>query len=107
GLVEIMYSREIGVPSFVIVGLLIPLVASIWRIADGFHFDTWWIALLVGLAGVAIGLGLSWVILHGTAMANRRIRLALHDSLETLWDTIGYCGRPPKDQSRAFAYVAI
>ena len=107
GLVEIMHSREIGVPSFVVAGLLIPVVASIWRLADGFRFDSWWVALLVGLAGVAIGLGLSWVILRGTAMASRRIRLATHEPLQALWDTIGSCGRPPKDQSRAFALVAI
>jgi len=107
GLVEIMQSREIGVPSFVIAGLLIPLAASIWRVADGFRFDRWWVALLVGLAWVAIGLGLSWVILRGTAMASRRIRLAAREPLEALWDSVGNCGRPPRDQSRSFAYVAI
>lgn len=31
----------------------------------------------MGLAGVAIGVGLSWILLHGTAMASRRIRLAV------------------------------
>jgi hypothetical protein len=107
GLVEIMQSREIGVPSFVIAGLLIPLAASIWRLADGFRFDRWWVALLVGLAWVAIGLGLSWVILRGTAMAGRRIRLATAEPLAALWDSLGNCGRPPRDQSRAFAFVAI
>jgi hypothetical protein len=107
GLVEIMKSREIGVPSFVFAGLLIPLAASIWRLADGFRFDSWVVALVVGLLWVAIGLGLSWIILRGTAMASRRIRLATHEPLRELWDSVGNCGRPPKDQSRAFAFVAI
>ncbi len=107
GLVQIMHSREIGVPSFVFAGLLIPLAASIWRIADGFSFDRWWVATLVGLAGVAVGVGLSWIVLRGTAMASRRIRLAAREPLNELWDSIGSCGRPPRDQSRSFAFVAI
>jgi hypothetical protein len=107
GLVEIMRSREIGVPSFVFAGLLIPLAASIWRLADGFAFDSWWVALLVGLAGVAVGVGLSWIVLRGTAMASRRIRLAAHEPLRELWASVGSCGGPPRDQSRSFAFVAI
>lgn len=31
----------------------------------------------MGLAGVAIGVGLSWILLNGTAMASRRILLAV------------------------------
>ena len=107
GLVEIMRSREIGVPSFVVAGLLIPLAATLWRLANGFRFDSWWVALLVGLGGIAVGLALSWVILRGTAMASRRIRLATGEPLAALWDSLGNCGRPPRDQSRAFAFVAI
>ncbi len=64
-LVEIMRSREIGVPSFVIAGLLIPLGATVWRLMTGFTFDRWWVALLVGLIGVAVGVGLSWIVLRG------------------------------------------
>jgi hypothetical protein len=107
GLTEVMRSREIGVPSFVIAGLLIPLAASIWRLASGFTFDSWWLAALVGVAGAAIGVGLSWVVLRGTAMASRRIRLALREPLEELWRSVGHCGGPPRDTSRRFAITSI
>jgi hypothetical protein len=106
-LVEIMRSREIGVPSFVIAGLLIPLGASIWRLMTGFTFDDWWVALLIGLVGVAIGVALSWIVLRGSAMASTRIRLAVREPLQAVWDSVGHCGRPPKDGSRKFAIISI
>lgn len=106
-LVEIMRSREIGVPSFVIAGLLIPLGASIWRLMTGFTFDDWWVALVIGLVGVAIGVGLSWIVLRGSALASTRIRLAVREPLQAVWDSVGHCGRPPKDGTRKFAIIAI
>jgi hypothetical protein len=106
-LVEIMRSREIGVPSFVIAGLLLPLGATIWRLMSGFRFDSWIVALLVGAAGVAIGVGLSWIVLRGCALASSRIRLSVREPLRVVWDDVGYCGRPPKDGVRTFAIVAI
>ena len=69
-LIEIMRSREIGVPSFVLAGLLLPLGATLWRLMSGFRFDSWIVALLVGAAGVAIGVGLSWIVLRGCALAS-------------------------------------
>lgn len=107
GLREIFKRRTIGVPSFVIGGLALPLLATVFRAANGFAFATWWIALLVGIAGALIGVAISWVALRGTAMASRRIRLTVGDPLERLWTAIGSCRRPPRDQSRTFAIVAI
>jgi hypothetical protein len=106
-LVEIMRSREIGVPSFVLAGLLLPLGATIWRLMSGFRFDSWIVALVVGIVGVAIGVGLSWIVLRGSAMASARIGLSVRDPLEVVWKDVGYCGGPPKDGVRTFAVVAI
>ncbi len=106
-LAEIMRSREIGVPSFVLAGVLLPLVATVWRLMSGFTFADWWVAVLVGLVGVAIGVGLSWVVLRGTALASSRIRLSVREPLQVVWDDIGHCGTPPKDGCRKFAIVAI
>jgi hypothetical protein len=105
-LVEITKGREIGVPTFVIGGLLIPAGLSVWRLASG-TVREWWIALLVGAIGVAIGLVISWIVLRGAALASRRIRLSARQPLVELWRTIGHCGSPPKDHSRRFAIIAI
>jgi len=107
GMREIFKRRSIGVPSFVLGGLALPLLATVFRAADGFAFSTWWVALLVGLAGALIGVGISWITLRGTAMASRRIRLTAAEPMKRLWETMGSCRRPPRDQSRTFAFVAI
>ena len=106
-LVEITRSREIGIPTFLIGALIIPLVATMYRGATGFAFASWLAAVIVGVVGVLIGLAVSWIVLRGTAMASRRIRLSAREPLNALWDSIGWCGKPPKDQSRKFAIVAI
>lgn len=106
-LVEIMRSREIGVPSFVIAGLLIPLGATVWRLVTGFTFEHWWVAVLVGLVGVAVGVSLSWIVLRGSALASSRIRLSAREPLNAVWESVGSCGRPPKDRSRKFVTVSI
>jgi hypothetical protein len=105
-LVEITKGREIGVPTFVIGGLLIPAGLSLWRLGTG-TVREWWIALLVGAIGVAVGLLVSWFVLRGAALASRRIRLSVKQPLAELWTSIGHCGSPPRDQSRRFAIVAI
>jgi hypothetical protein len=105
-LVEITKSREIGVPTFVIGGLLIPVGLSLWRLASGTTRE-WWIALLAGAIGVAVGFLVSWFVLRGAALASRRIRLSVAQPLAELWRTVGHCGAPPKDQSPRFAVVAI
>ncbi len=103
---EIVKVRELGVPTFLLL-LAIPALASLWRLASGFTFAHWWVALLLGVAGITVGLGISWVVLRGTALASRRIRLSLTPPLRDLWTTIGHCGNPPRDKSRTFAIVAI
>ncbi|MFP5316765.1 MAG: hypothetical protein ACLGI2_00545 [Acidimicrobiia bacterium] len=49
----------------------------------------------------------SWVILQGAAVARRRIRLTMDRPLDALWETVGWSGRPPRDNAKAFAVVAI
>ena len=41
------------------------------------------------------------------ALEAERIRLAVDQPLKALYETIGSCGSPPKDQSYNFAVYAI
>jgi len=62
---------------------------------------------MIGLVGALLVVGISWVILRGAAMANRRIHLTAKQPLEALWAVVGSCGRPPQSQTRRFAIIAI
>jgi hypothetical protein len=107
GLVVVFTRRQLGLPSFVVGGALISIVATAGRAAQGVAFSTWWAAVVTGLVGALVGVGGSCVILRGAALASRRIRLSTRGPLERLWAAIGHCGRPPRDQSRMFALVGI
>lgn len=66
--------------------------------------------VLVVLASAATSvllLGGSWAVLRGAAVARKRIRLTTDAPLAALWETIGQCGRPPRDEARTFAFVAV
>jgi plasmid stabilization system protein ParE len=99
--------REIGLPTFVIGGVLIPVAISAWNLSSRVALANWWAAAIGGVVSVLMVLGISWILLRGAAMANRRIRLAAEQPLQAVWDAVGHCGRPPKNQSRKFALVGI
>lgn len=99
--------REIGLPAFVIGGILLPLAFSIFNASSGLTTGSWWVAVLVGLFGALLVVATSWVILRGAAMANRRTHLTAEQPLKTLWAVVGNCGEPPQSQSRRFAIIAI
>lgn len=64
-----------------------------------------WIAL--GFAAALIFAAIAWIILQGAAVAHRRSQLMLQDALAALWETIGACGNPPRDDSMTFATIGI
>jgi hypothetical protein len=104
-MVDALKTRELGVPTFLIGGALVPLFATLGR-ATGVLGSTAWASGLA-VAGLLIALVASWFILRGAALASRRIRLATRGPAETVWNTIGWCGKPPKDQTRTFVIVSV
>jgi hypothetical protein len=107
GLIVVFKRRELGLPSFVVGGVLVPIVLALLRLIQSLSLSEWWASVLVALVGALVVLVVSAVALRGAAMASRRIRLATRAPLQALWDAIGSAGDPPHDQSRKFAIVAI
>jgi hypothetical protein len=107
GLIVVFKRSELGLPSFVIGGVLVPIVLALVRLIQGLDLGSWWVATVTLLLGGLVVWLISAVILRGAAMASRRIRLATNAPLVALWAAIGAAGHPPRDQSRKFAVIAI
>jgi hypothetical protein len=104
-MVDALQTRELALPAFIVGGAAIPLIASLGRLTGLLERTLW--AAVIGVTGMLIALVASWVILRGAALASRRIRLATRAPAETLWATIGWCGKPPKDSTRTFVLVSL
>jgi hypothetical protein len=104
-MLEALKTKEVAVPTFLIGGALIPVIAALGR-ANGLLDSTAW-ATAFAIGGVVVALGASWFILRGAALASRRIRLATSGPARALWDAVGWCGNPPKDQTRTFVIVSL
>jgi plasmid stabilization system protein ParE len=104
-MVAALETKELALPAFLIGGAAIPIVASIGRLTG--ILERTWVAALIGIVGALIALAASWIILRGAALASRRIRLATGGPLQALWNTIGWCGNPPKDSTRTFVLISV
>jgi hypothetical protein len=103
--VDALKARELAVPAFLLGGAALPIFAALGRVTGLLESPVW--ATVFGVGGLLVSLAASWVILRGAALASRRIRLATSAPMQTLWTTIGWCGRPPKDSTRTFVIVSI
>ena len=96
-----------GLPTFLVGGAAVSSITQLTRegaSAAAGSSAGGIVAIIVTFLLLAIS---SWVILRAAAVARRRIRLTLDRPLAALWETIGWCGRPPQDAARTFALVAI
>jgi hypothetical protein len=97
----------LGIPTFLVGGAVLSTLLQVLGSAISSALDS----LITRVAAtVVVGLiiaGAAWIILRGAAVARRRIKLATDAPLRALWETIGRCGNPPRDQSRTIALIAI
>jgi hypothetical protein len=104
-MVDALAAKEFALPTFLIGGALLSVAATLGRAKDLLGSTLW--ATVFAVAGFVIGLLASWFILRGAALASRRIRLATNGPAVALWHAIGWCGNPPKDQTRTFVIVSL
>ena len=65
------------------------------------------VLIIVAVVFASIMALASWVIVHGTAVARRRINLTTRKPMDALWQTVGRAGHAPNDHSQVFAVIAI
>lgn len=96
-----------GIPAFLVGGAAVSSVTQGLRgSASAAAGSRVGVAVAVA-ATVLLLAAVSWIVLQGAAIARRRIKLSLDQPLGALWETIGWCGHPPKDTARTLAAVAI
>jgi hypothetical protein len=99
--------NTIGVPAFLLGGAVVSsLTQGLRQSVSAAAGSRVGVAVALTAAFVLVAAS-SWVILQGAAVARRRIRLSLDRPLAALWETIGWCGRPPRDTSSLMAAIAI
>lgn len=97
----------LGIPTFLLGGAVLSTLLQVLLNLVNSALNS-----LVTRIVITIVLGLliaaaAWIILRGAAVARRRIKLTVDPPLRALWETIGRCGAPPQDQSRAIGLIAI
>jgi hypothetical protein len=99
--------KALGLPTFLLGGAFLSGIFGAIQSAVKTAVDS---RVGVIIVTVVIGLimaSLAWVALYAAAVSRRRIHLAVDQPLKALYETIGACGKPPKDQSYNFAIFAI
>lgn len=100
-------SNPLGLPTFLLGGaILSSAVSGLGTLVDlAFTGRIGTIVLAVSLL-VVLGC-LAWAAMYAAGVARRRIRLSTDQAMRALYETVGACGRPPRDQSYNFAIYAI
>ena len=98
---------SLPLPTVLIGGAAVPVLASIARQFGAVKGQGPLLIVPLGVILAIVFAALAWVLLQGAGLAHRRIKVALDPSLAALYETIGHCGNPPRDDSAAIAAAAI
>jgi len=98
---------SLPLPTVLIGGAAVPVLASIARQFGAVKGQGPLLIVPLGVILAIVFALLAWVLLQGAGLAHRRIKVALDPSLAALYETIGHCGNPPRDDSAAIAAAAI
>jgi hypothetical protein len=100
-------SKALGLPTFLLGGaFLSSIIGALGRAVSNAIHSKIGVFVFTIVAGLLLA-ALSWVVLFSAGVARRRIRLSLDQPLRALYETIGACGNPPRDESMSFAVFAL
>jgi hypothetical protein len=98
---------QLGLPAFLLGGAILSSVVTALRAFFGWAFSGILGAVVFTLVFGLVFVTLAWAAMHAAGVARRRIRLSTEQPIKALFETIGACGTPPKDDSYNFAVYAI
>jgi hypothetical protein len=98
---------KLALPTFLFGGAILSPVIGVSQtaITSQITSQLWRMVLLVGIF-LVLSIT-SWILVHGSAVARRRIRLTAKQPVASLWEIIGRCGKPPGDSSKVFAAISL
>ena len=105
-LVPTFNTNPLGVPTFIFGGAVLSwLLGSLQVLIAG--LNTWYWQALAAVLVSLVAASASWIVVRGAATARHRIRLTTERPIQALYETIGRCGEPPRDDSIVFIVVAL
>lgn len=99
--------NALGVPTFLFGGAIVSGLGGVAQVGLRAAVDSPIVRIVLAVLLVVLLGTAAWVIVHGTAVARRRIDLTTRKPMDALWQTIGRAGHAPRDSSKAFAVIAI
>ena len=97
---------KLALPAFLFGGaILSPIIGVVQSAINSLGNETIQIVLMAVMFVVLTGV--SWVLVHGSAVARRRIRLTAESPIKSLYEVIGRCGNPPGNMSTLFAVLSL
>lgn len=97
---------KLALPAFLFGGaILSPLVGIVQGAIGSLASQT--LRLILYVVIFLLLTAVSWIIVHGSAVARRRIRLTSDQPVRSLYQIIGRCGQPPNDMSKVFAVISL
>ena len=97
---------KLALPAFLFGGaILSPLIGVVQSAISSLNNQTVRLVLLVVL--FLLMTAVSWVLVKGSAVARRRIRLTAENPIKALYEVIGRCGGPPGNMSTVFAVISL
>ncbi len=100
-------SKPLGLPTFLVGGAALSGITSGLSNIASSALQSLLGKIVFGVIVTLLLLASAWVVLYAAAVSRRRIRTSTDQSIKALYETIGACGDPPRDQSYNFAIYAI
>jgi len=99
-------TNPLGVPTFIFGGAALSWIfGSLQVLISG--LNTWYWQAIAALVVSAFTAILSWIVVRGAATARHRIQLTTDKPIRAVYETMGRCGEPPRDDSIVFIVVAL
>ena len=99
--------RALGLPTFLLGGAIVSSIFGVLRATGEWVRSNRVLTVSASLVILPVLLGAAWCVLRGAAIARKRIHLTTEVPMKALYETLGGCGRPPKDDANKFALLSL